>query len=359
MPSKDHEAAMTISEATTSYESWMRRCTTVVEAQLRRKHRRMRWNENGKRFEIAAIEDGMATLDQRIKNALDEARMVVLVVQVLMGFQFRAVLEHGFDRLPRSAQYIHLGALALLLGTFALAVSPATFHRLAEHGQDTGRVLDFTSRMVGLALLPFAAAFGSSFFVVGELTGNPIEAVIMGLAAFFVAVGLWYAWPMFHRRARVPAEREIGRGGPLSAKIDHVLTEARMVLPGAQALLGFQFLSFFAEGFEHLPPASRAIHLASLSAVTLASMLLIAPAAFHRIAERGQATPRFYQYASWMVQASLVPLALGLSGDFYVVVAKVSESVSWGVMASGALLVAMFALWFGYPLLSRRPHSPP
>ena len=33
---------MTIFEATTGYEAWMRQCTTVVEAHLRRKHRRMR-----------------------------------------------------------------------------------------------------------------------------------------------------------------------------------------------------------------------------------------------------------------------------------------------------------------------------
>jgi len=33
---------MTIFQATTSYETWMRRCTTVVEAHLRRKHRQMR-----------------------------------------------------------------------------------------------------------------------------------------------------------------------------------------------------------------------------------------------------------------------------------------------------------------------------
>jgi Uncharacterized protein conserved in bacteria (DUF2252) len=33
---------MTINQATTSYETWMRRCTTVVDAHLRRKHRQMR-----------------------------------------------------------------------------------------------------------------------------------------------------------------------------------------------------------------------------------------------------------------------------------------------------------------------------
>jgi hypothetical protein len=296
-------------------------------------------------------------LDERLTDALNEARIVVLVVQVLLGFQFGAVFERGFERLPRTAQNIHLGALALLLATFALAVAPATFHRLAEHGRDSARVLQFTSRMIALALLPFAAALGCSFFVVGEGAGYRLGAIIGGLVAFLIAVALWYAWPMLHRRPRERDERDPGHGGPVSAKIEHILTEARMVLPGAQALLGFQFLSVFTDGFAALPAASRVIHLTGLSAVALASLLLIAPAAFHRIAEGGRATQRFYRYASRMVQASLVPLAIGMSADFYVVVAKVSTSIWCGVAGSSALLVAMFVLWFGYPLLAARQRS--
>ena len=66
-------------------------------------------------------------LQQRIKDALDEGRMVVLVVQVLLGFQFRVVLEHRFDHLPQAVRLVHLGGLALLLAAFILAVAPATF----------------------------------------------------------------------------------------------------------------------------------------------------------------------------------------------------------------------------------------
>ena len=78
--------------------------------------------------------------NSRIKDALDEARMVVLVVQVLLGFEFSVVLKHQFGRLSSSAQLIsywfHTGGLALLLLTFALAAFPTTFHRIAEHGND-------------------------------------------------------------------------------------------------------------------------------------------------------------------------------------------------------------------------------
>jgi uncharacterized protein DUF6328 len=89
-------------------------------------------------------------LDQHIKDALDEARMVVLVVQVLLGFQFRVVLQQRFDQLSRAGQLVHVVGLGLLLAAFALAVAPATFHWIAEHGNDTPRVIQFTSRMVDL-----------------------------------------------------------------------------------------------------------------------------------------------------------------------------------------------------------------
>jgi hypothetical protein len=119
-------------------------------------------------------------LEQRIKDALNEARMVVLVIQVLLGFQFSVVLERRFDLLSRARQLVHVTGLGLLLAGFELAVAPATFHRMAEHGNDTPRVLQFTSCMVGPALLPFAAALGTSLFVVSELMGTRHEAAMVG-----------------------------------------------------------------------------------------------------------------------------------------------------------------------------------
>jgi hypothetical protein len=291
---------------------------------------------------------------EQMKDALDEARMVILVVQVLLGFQFRVVLERRFERLPALTQAVHLGGLSLLLAAFALAVSPASFHRLAEDGNDTPRALRFASRMVGLALLPFAAALGTSLFVAAEVMGHSRAGVIVGAGAFIVAIGLWYVWPALRRHREPQEPNEPCQLTPISAKVEHALTEARMVLPGAQALLGFQFLWVFTEGFADLPRASRAMHVASLLSVALAGMLLIAPAAFHRIAEEGQRTRRFYRYASGMVQASLLPLAVGISADFYVVVAKIGGSVLDGVVASVAVFVAMVGLWWTIPWLARR-----
>jgi hypothetical protein len=42
----------------------------------------------------------MAALGRKVKNALDEARILVLGVQVLLGFQYRGFMEPGYERLP-------------------------------------------------------------------------------------------------------------------------------------------------------------------------------------------------------------------------------------------------------------------
>jgi hypothetical protein len=199
-------------------------------------------------------------LAQHIKDALNEARMVVLVVQVLLGFQFSVVLQQRFDQLSRAGQLVHVTGLGLLLAAFALAVAPATFHRMAEEGNDTPRVLQFASRMIGLALLPFAAALGTNLFVVSEWMGTRLEAAMIGAAGVLCALALWHGWPLLHLRHPTPERERQQDPSDIATKIEHALTEARMVLPGAQALLGFQFMSFFAAGFIELPRASRLIH---------------------------------------------------------------------------------------------------
>jgi uncharacterized protein DUF6328 len=171
--------------------------------------------------------------DPRIKNALDDARMVVLVVQVLLGFQFSVVMERRFDRLSPLVQHVHVAGLALLLAAFALAVAPATFHRLAEDGNDTPRAVPFTSVVVGLALLPFAAALGVSLFVVSDMVGTRWDAVEVGVSGLVCALAWWYGWPLLRRHPPSPPERDDRSASDVEAKIEHTLTEAHDPSRGA------------------------------------------------------------------------------------------------------------------------------
>jgi hypothetical protein len=123
-----------------------------------------------------------------------------------------------------------------------------------------------------------------------------------------------------------------------------------MVLPGAQALLGFQFVTLVLREFEKLPHALQVAHVVSLGFMALAVILLMTPAAYHRVVEEGENSEEFHRFASRMLLASLVPLVLGIAGDFYLVVWKVAQSDFWAGVMTAVLVVFSYGAWFGLPM---------
>jgi hypothetical protein len=138
-------------------------------------------------------------------------------------------------------------------------------------------------------------------------------------------------------------------------KIQHALTEARVVLPGAQALLGFQFVAVLLGGFATLPMSSRYVHVASLTLVTLSTILLMTPAAYHRIVERGEATEHFFRLASATVLWSLIPLGLGTCADFFILARQISGSLILASAATVAILICFMACGLGSLSISEKP----
>lgn len=311
----------------------------------------------------------MAKLKDRIKVALDEGRMLILGAQVLVGFQFRSVLEKGFEQLPQSSQYLKLCALGLMLLSTGLLMSPGAYHRIVDEGEDTADIHDYTTHVLGMALLPFALAFGLDIYVVtGKMFGYT-PGILAGAATSLVALFLWYGLELMRRKERGQGNKEAQKmsednnkeeekgGTKLKDKIEQALTEARVVLPGAQALLGFQFASMLVEGFDKLPASSKYVHLASLALMALAVILLMAPAAYHRIVEEGQDTEHFHHVASRFLIAAMIPLALGICGELFVVARKVTESATAGIISAALMLLFFYGLWFGYTIYRRSTQS--
>ena len=314
----------------------------------------------------------MAKLKDKIQNALDEGRMLVLGAQVLVGFQFRSAFEPGFEKLSLTSQYLKMTGLALMLIALGLLLTPGAYHRIVEEGEDTDALHRFTTRVMLYALLPFAVALGLDVYVAFARTAGNRLALIVALIAALLALFYWYGLEFMRRAERAPEvlekkavdekenEEAEAKGAKTKDKIRQVLTEARVVLPGAQALLGFQLVTTLMEAFEKLPQSSKYVHLLSLSLVALSTVLLMTPAAYHRIVERGEQTEHFHRFASRMLIAAMFPLALGVTGDFFVVVRKVTKSVTASVVAAALSLVFFYGFWFGLTLyLRKRRQSAP
>ena len=138
----------------------------------------------------------------------------------------------------------------------------------------------------------------------------------------------------------------------LSQAASYLLDECRMVLPGVQAIFGFQLIAVFNNRFAGLPAFERELYFASLTLVALAAALVMTPAAYHRINGLTHVTRTFLDRSSRFLLASMVSLSLGLALDYYVVGFLVFETgkVAW---AAAALLGVCTTLWFILPIRAK------
>jgi hypothetical protein len=150
------------------------------------------------------------------------------------------------------------------------------------------------------------------------------------------------------------------RGSPQAAKdpeheslkdsLQQTLEEARMVLPGVQALFGFQLIAVFNEGFARdLSEAEQLLHLVAIVLVTIAIALVMTPAAYHRQVEPRGASASFVRLASRLISGAMMPLAFGLALDLHLVGRLISGSPTVAATIAGLALAVFLALWFGFP----------
>jgi hypothetical protein len=141
----------------------------------------------------------------------------------------------------------------------------------------------------------------------------------------------------------------------LNDATSHVLEECRTVVPGMQALFGFQLIAVFSAAFrEQLSPTERLIHLAAILLVTIAIVLVMAPAALHRQTEPMAVSRRLIEISSRLLMASMVPLAAGICLEIYIV-ARVILETSVGAAIIAVLSLAIFVVfWLVVPRVSRR-----
>lgn len=140
----------------------------------------------------------------------------------------------------------------------------------------------------------------------------------------------------------------------LRDQANRIEQEARMVLPGIQALFGFQLVAVFNDRFANaLTDQQQVLHWLALAFTAIATMLTMAPVAFHRQAEQKIISERFVKYATLWLTISLVPLMLGFCIDFYLIGIVISKNENLSLLFSLILLGGFFGLWFVFPLIKK------
>ncbi len=160
-----------------------------------------------------------------------------------------------------------------------------------------------------------------------------------------------------------------GRGGPydygeaeeteqerLTRNFNELLQELRVSQTGVQILTGFLLTLPFTPKCDDLDRLQESAYLAVLAGSVIATGLIVAPVAFHRVLFRQGERPWLVTNANRSARAGLVALALTTSGVIWLVFDVVTSRLFASI--AGAVALAFFAgLWALVPLLHRNDNG--
>ncbi len=143
----------------------------------------------------------------------------------------------------------------------------------------------------------------------------------------------------------------------LTRNLNELLQELRVTQTGIQILTGFLLTVPFSSRFDELDTVQRVTYLAILSGSVIATGLITAPVAFHRMLFRHGQRPWLVAAANRSARAGLLMLGLTTSGVVWLVFDLVTTR---GLAAmAGTLAVLFFAtLWVVVPLRAPRAEHP-
>lgn len=139
----------------------------------------------------------------------------------------------------------------------------------------------------------------------------------------------------------------------IDRNFSELLSELRIALPGVQVLFAFLLTVPFSQGFASLSSFERDLYLVVLLLTALASALLIAPTAYHRVLFRKGHKPEILLFANRAALTGLGILALAMSGAILLIAHLLFGAVAAIIIASVSGLV-FATLWYLIPWMRGR-----
>jgi hypothetical protein len=139
--------------------------------------------------------------------------------------------------------------------------------------------------------------------------------------------------------------------------LSDLLQELRVALPGVQVLFAFLLTVPFTQRFDSLSEFEKDLYFGVLISVALATVLLVAPTAGHRILFRRQQKEFIVSLSNRLALAGLLLLAISMTGA----IALISHFIfgtTTAVISTIVMAAAFVGFWFFGPIV-RRSKLPP
>jgi Flp pilus assembly protein TadB len=156
-------------------------------------------------------------------------------------------------------------------------------------------------------------------------------------------------------------------GGPgetrqerINRELMELLNELRVALPGVQFLFAFLLIVPFQQTVDRIDDFQRDVHFVALLSAAIATALLIAPAAQHRVLFRQHDKENLLRRSSRSALVGLVVLALAISSAILLVVDVLfSRTQAWVTAGVVAALLMWWWVLLPFWLRSRNKQDNP
>jgi Family of unknown function (DUF6328) len=139
-------------------------------------------------------------LRQRYYGLLQELRVLLPGVEVLVAFLLGVPFAQGFSRLDQFGRALYGIALAASIASTICLVTPTALHRVAERTARRAR-LRWAIRLSRVGLVLMAVAWTAGMWCVARFIFSSTTTVVLVLGAVSLIVGLWLVLPLVINRS--------------------------------------------------------------------------------------------------------------------------------------------------------------
>jgi amino acid transporter len=155
-------------------------------------------------------EDHKERLDRELIELLNELRVALPGVQVLLAFMLTLPFSSNFAQLSDVQTSTFVVALLATAGAIVFFMTPTSYHRLRWRHGDKERILKTSNRLsiVGLVLMGIGIA-AVVFLIMDVIVSTPTAIAVAGAIAALIAY-FWFGLPLL-RLAREGRPGQDGR----------------------------------------------------------------------------------------------------------------------------------------------------
>jgi hypothetical protein len=138
-------------------------------------------------------------LDRELGELLQELRVILPGVQVLLAFLLTAPFQQRFGSISGSMRNTFFAAIVCATLATACLIAPSAHHRMRWRARDKERLVRIGNQLTIVGTVFLAAAIVLALYVVTDVLFSTNLAMLTAIAALVVFAGLWYVLPVAGR----------------------------------------------------------------------------------------------------------------------------------------------------------------